>query len=126
MRSAAEAFPETVSEAASAFSAGIGSGASSRVALQGVRAVLTYRLEAEAERRRQAGLGAITSPDVLQFLLGLPIGTPIPLVALTRPESSALRSAPRGAVLVEDGCVVRLAEPPMAVGLRAQRRGSAG
>ncbi len=78
MRGAAEVCPETVSEAASVFSAGIGSGAQSRVVLQGVPAVFSYRLEAEAGRRRRAGLGAITSPDILQFLLGLPVGVPGP------------------------------------------------
>ncbi|GAB2840869.1 hypothetical protein GCM10027176_50880 [Actinoallomurus bryophytorum] len=128
MRGAAEVCPETVSEAASVFSAGIGSDAQSRVVLQGVPAVFSYRLEAEAGRRRRAGLGAITSPDILQFLLGLPVGVPVPLAALTRPERSVLRSAADGALLVEDQCVIRLAEPPVAVGLamvpvRAWRRG---
>lgn len=127
MRSAAEVCPETVSEAASAFS-GVGADVRSRVVLQGVSAVLSHRLEAEAQRRRRAGLGAITSPDVLQFLLGLPVDTPVPLAALSRPERSVLRSVPRGALLVEDRCVIRLAEPPLAVGMamvpaRTWRRG---
>jgi hypothetical protein len=128
MRSAAEVFPETVSEAASAFSPGIGFTTGSRVVLQGARTVLSYRFEAEAERRRQVGMGAITSPDVLQLLLGLPIGSPVPMAALTGPERSILRSAPRGALSVQDGSVVRLAEPPIEAGLamapaRSWRRG---
>ena len=114
MRSAAEVFPETVSEAASAFSAGIGFTAGSRVVLQGARTVLSYRVEAEAERRRQVGME--------------PIGSPVPMAALTGPERSILRSAPRGALSVQDGSVVRLAEPPIQVGLamvpaRSWRRG---
>ncbi|TDD32901.1 hypothetical protein E1287_21095 [Actinomadura sp. KC06] len=116
MTSAAEVCLETVSEAASAFSAG-GSTARSRVVLQGVPAVLSYRLEAEAGRRRAARIGAITSPDVLRLLLGLPTGVPVPLAALTGPERCVLQSAPGGAVQVKDRFVIRLAEPPVEVGL---------
>ena len=49
-------------------------GASRRmIPILGTRAVLRYRLDPdEHQRRRRQRLGAITSPDVLRLLLGLP------------------------------------------------------
>ncbi|WP_146087493.1 hypothetical protein [Thermomonospora echinospora] len=104
--------------AASALSAVTGFAASSRVRLQGTHAVLTYGLDrSEVERRRLVGLGAVTSPGALRLLLGLPIGVPVPMTRLGRGERAALRSAPRGVVRVEAGSVIRLAVPPVEVGL---------
>lgn len=62
-----------------------------------------------------AGLGAITSPDALRFLLGLPAGEPVPLTALTHAERSDLAALPRGAVALSDDSVVRFAVPPVQV-----------
>ena len=71
----------------------------------------------ECDRRVAAGLGAITSPDVLRLLLGLPLGEPVPCAALTRAECSALRAAPQGVVSFDDSCVIRHLVPPLEVAL---------
>jgi hypothetical protein len=120
MTSTAEVSPEVVGEVAFAVSAGAGfSGChSSAVWIQGTHAVLGVRLDRdECERRAAAGLEAITSPDVLNLLLGLPVGEPVPREALTWAERSVLRTVPRGAVSVDGGVVIRRVVPPLEAGL---------
>jgi hypothetical protein len=63
------------------------------------------------------GLGAITSPDVLGLLLGLPVGMAVPLSSLTARERSVLRAAPSGALTVKGRLVVRHAVRPLTVDL---------
>jgi hypothetical protein len=88
------------------------------MSIMGTEALLCYRLDdSEHARRRQAGTGVILSADVLELLLGLPIGMPIPVVSLTRRERAALRLTPRGSITVCDGQVTRQAVVPMAVEL---------
>ncbi|GAA4584820.1 hypothetical protein GCM10023194_25690 [Planotetraspora phitsanulokensis] len=86
--------------------------------LRGIEVMLNYEAHpGEVERRRQVGLGAITSADALRFLLGLPVGTPVPLAALDQNERHLLRMLPTGTVCVENGFVTRLAVPPVDAGL---------
>jgi hypothetical protein len=84
----------------------------------GTRGLLRYRFDPyEDERRRQAHVGAIPNPQVLDLLLGLPIGISVPITSLTPLERSALRLAPSGAVAVDAGAVTRLAVHPLVVDL---------
>ena len=71
----------------------------------------------ECDRRVAAGLGAITSPDVLRVLLGLPLGEPVPRAALTVAERSALRAVSQGVGSFDDSCVIRHVVPPLEVAL---------
>lgn len=107
--------PQTVSEAASRVLPG---GRRSVVSLRGSRVVLSYRLdEDECERRRAAGVGAITSPDVLNFCLGLPAGWAVPLEGLSPDERAMLDDVRSGVVAVAGGTVTRYAVPPLNVDL---------
>lgn len=84
----------------------------------GVEALICYRLDdREVTRRRQAGAGAFPSADVLELLLGLPVGMPVPVSGLTAREGAALRLARGGAVSVRDGAMTRQAVVPVAVEL---------
>jgi hypothetical protein len=88
------------------------------VAVLGTPALLRYRLDRqEDDRRRRAGLRAIRSPEVVELLLGLPVGAAVPVASLTPSERSALRSVPRGVVAVAAGSVTRQAVQPLAVDL---------
>jgi len=88
------------------------------VPVLGTRAVLRFRLDlVEDDRRRRAHSGAIRSPEVLDLLLGLPVGVPVPIGSLTPSERSALRVAPPGVVTVDAACVTRQAVYPLAVDL---------
>lgn len=81
-------------------------------------AVFSYTVNpAEHVRRDQLGAGAVLSPDVLDLLLGLPVGVPVPMAALTGRERGALRTAPRWVVQVVDGHALRLAVAPVLVDL---------
>ena len=71
----------------------------------------------EAARRCQASAGSLCSADLLELLLGLPVGMPVPVTSLTRRESAALKLAPPGPVSVRDGEVVRHAIAPVRVEL---------
>lgn len=80
------------------------------------QALLGYRLnEHEVTRRQAQQLGSISSPDVLDLLMDLPLGLPVPIKSLTLWERSALRSAPPGAVSIAAGEVTREAVAPVAV-----------
>lgn len=90
----------------------------SRVRLHGAVVVLNYDLNhAEVERRGLAGLAAVTSPDALRVLIDLPVGTPVPLVAVDKTRLTLLRALPLGIVHFGDGCVTRLAVPPIDAGM---------
>ncbi len=82
------------------------------------QALLVHRLDQqEVDRRATRQMGAISSPDVLNLLLDLPLHMPVPITSLTRWERAALRRAPRGAVSIVNGEIVREAVPPVAVDL---------
>ena len=86
--------------------------------LMGAEALICYRLDAgEHARRQRAGAGAISSADVLELLLGLPVAAPVPVASLTCRERAALDRAPHGAVSVCCGEVTRFAVAPVAVEL---------
>ena len=86
--------------------------------LMGAEALICYRLDdGEHARRRRAGAGAISSADVLELLLGLPIAASVPVASLTCRERAALDRASHGAVSVCDGQVTRHAVAPVAVEL---------
>src|SRR5262249_13507189 len=70
-----------------------------RARMFGVRAWLTVSVNnAEWQRRERVGLGALTRWDVLDGLLGLPLGLPVPITALTPHERQLLSRLPDGVV----------------------------
>jgi hypothetical protein len=116
MASTAEALAEITKAAPERARDGAGGEAGVGVVpILGTTALLCYRLDKEAGRRRRAGLGAVTSPDVLGLLLGLPVGVGVPLSSLTAEERSVLPAAPSGAVTVDGGLVIRQAVRPLTV-----------
>jgi hypothetical protein len=99
------------------------------MSIMGIKALVCYRMDAaEDTRRRRMSAGPIVSADVLDLLLGLPLGLPVPVAALTRQERGRLARAPHGAVSVAAGQAVRRAVAPVTVQLalvpaRSWRRG---
>jgi len=95
----------------------------------GTEALICYSLNgAEHARRVGVGAGALSSPDVLEMLLGLPVAMPVPVRSLTERERVALRAVPHGSVCVQDGQVTRHAAAPLTVdlalvGARTWRKG---
>ena len=86
--------------------------------IMGAEALICYRFDAaEHARRQRVGAGAISSADVLELLLGLPVAVPVPVASLTCRERAALDRVPRAAVSVRCGEVTRLAVTPAAVEL---------
>jgi hypothetical protein len=88
------------------------------MSLFGADALVCYRLDSrEHARRRRAGVRDVSSADVLELMLGLPVGMPVPIASLTGRELAALRSVPPGVVSIRTGQVVRQAVAPVAVDL---------
>ncbi len=86
------------------------------VRLFGVPASVTYRLDAtEVERRRSAGLGSLARLDLLDVLMGLPVGLPVQRACLTEREQRLLRELPDGVVTEHDDQLVRRAVQPLTV-----------
>lgn len=87
------------------------------------RAMLTVTLDpVEHERRRQAGLGGITSPEALDLLMQLPVGFSVPVGALAARDQRLLRKLPAGVVAIDSvhgrpARVTRLAVKPAVVDL---------
>jgi hypothetical protein len=78
----------------------------------GVTAWLTVAVNiAEWQRRHQAGLNALTRLEVLEGLLGLPLGLPVSLQALTTHEHQLVSHLPHGVVEQRGDHVIRRAEP---------------
>jgi hypothetical protein len=78
----------------------------------GVSAWLSVSVNnAEWRRRECVGLGALTGLDVLDGLLGLPLGLPVPLQALTTNERQLVSRLPNGVVEQCGDVVIRRAEP---------------
>lgn len=78
----------------------------------GARAWLTASVNnAEWRRRERVGLNALTRLDVLDSLLGLPLGLPVPLQGLTRHERRIVSRLPPGVVDRPGDLVIRRAEP---------------
>jgi hypothetical protein len=120
MTSTTQVSPDVVKDVAFAVYSGLGATDCQNfpVWVQGIRAVLLVRLDMnECDRRAAAGLGALTSPDVLRFLLRLPLGEPVPYSALTAADCSALRAVPQGVVSFDGSHVIRHMVPPLEVAL---------
>ncbi|MEW2522821.1 hypothetical protein [Actinacidiphila alni] len=84
----------------------------------GVQAVVGYRrVTSEWERRAAAGTPALTRPDTLDLLMGLPVGEAVPVSALSAPEQRALKAMPKGVVVRKNGTVTRQAVQPLQVDL---------
>ncbi|MFH8387572.1 hypothetical protein ACH4E7_42935 [Kitasatospora sp. NPDC018058] len=90
------------------------------LSILGTRALVLYRID-EAEHRRREAVGAeqLDSIPVLECLLGLPIGLPVPVDSL--PGQAAVRDLPRGAVEWGEYLVTRRAVRPLAVDLAVVR-----
>ncbi len=69
----------------------------------------------EQDRRRQAGLGAVTSLWLLDALMTLPAGAPVRKADLSDDAWCCISAAPRGVVSVDGGWVTRLLRPPLTV-----------
>src|ERR1700735_2808204 len=111
---------ERFTAAARAASSGVRSDEVRRtlMSIMGTEALVCYKLDdGEHARRQRAGAGTISSADVLELLLGLPIAMPVPVISLTRRERTALRLPRRGAVSVSDGHAIRHAMAPLSVEL---------
>jgi hypothetical protein len=84
------------------------------MSIMGTEALICYQFDdREHARRRLADTESISSADVLELLLGLPISMRVPIESLTISERAALKLAPRGAVSVSDGQVTRNAVAPV-------------
>jgi hypothetical protein len=111
---------ETFAAAARAVSPAVGSDRARRslMSIMGAEALICYRLDdGEHSRRLEADGGAISSADVLELLLGLPVAAPVPVASLTCRERAALKRAPRGTVSVRSAYVTRYAVAPVTVEL---------
>ncbi len=91
------------------------------VYMMGVRALMSYTVDETEHTRRCRSWderSAITDPDVLELLLSLPVGAPVPTATLTPREWGGLRVTPPWAATVSDsGSVTRWAVPPVTVDL---------
>ncbi len=84
----------------------------------GVEALVCFEPDMEEiDRRERAGLGAATDVDVLDLLLGLPVGAAVRTADLGGRERRALAKAPAGCVDVDSGIVTRRARPPLIASL---------
>lgn len=89
-----------------------------RVRLFGVKAWLALSVNDDEWRRREgAGLDGVTGLDVLDVLLGLPLGMSVRVDAMTTRERRLVSRLPDGVVEQRDGAVVRRAEPVIEVTL---------
>ncbi|MFJ7590437.1 hypothetical protein ACIQZO_24245 [Streptomyces sp. NPDC097617] len=80
----------------------------------GTEAVVAYRYDAlERERRAAEGMPPLTRPDVLNLLMSLPLGEPVPIGSLSVREGRVLKSLPKGAAVRRDGSITRRAAQPV-------------
>jgi hypothetical protein len=86
------------------------------VRMFGSVAGVVYRTdEAEVARRRVQKVEPLIELDVLDGLMGLPVGVPVAVVDLTERECARLRRIPHGAVEHDGDLVVRRAVAPLSV-----------
>ncbi len=89
-----------------------------RLRVLGVPATVFFRADAgELDRRARTGQPPILRLGVLEALMGLPLGEPVPESALSERERCLLRAAPATAVSRQGGYVVRRAATPLRVEL---------
>ncbi|ALG10211.1 hypothetical protein AOZ06_27940 [Kibdelosporangium phytohabitans] len=67
--------------------------------------------EGEHVRRQAIGLGHVNSLALLDVLMDLPVGTPVPISSVDTPNLRVLRKAPGGVVRVAGSAVTRLLMP---------------
>lgn len=85
-----------------------------RVRLFGIRAWVAYRADDDQRQlRRTHAMAPILGLDLLNTLMGLPVGWPVPLRAVSRPDQRRLRRLPDGAVLWTPVAVIRRVAPPV-------------
>lgn len=70
---------------------------------------------AEQARRRDAGLGAVTSLWLLNAVMTLPAGAPVRVADLSEEVWACVRVAPKGVVVIDGRWVTRLLSPPLTV-----------
>lgn len=88
------------------------------VRVRNVDATIVYRPNRdEQNRRRQAGLTAVTRLDQLDLMMQLPAGIPVPETSLSTVERRLIQRLPDGCVEHTDAGVVRLLARPLAVKL---------
>lgn len=88
------------------------------VRILGRPAAVMYRADAgEFRRRRDVGLGAISRLDLLDVLLAMPHGYPVPFESLAMHERHLLGVLPPGSVDLEPGSVIRRVTVPLKVDL---------
>lgn len=81
----------------------------------GTRAWIAFRLDRQESRRRQAfGLGAVLSWELLDTLMELPAGLPVPVTALSWPARRRVARAAPGVARIAGGEVTRDLVPPVA------------
>lgn len=81
-------------------------------------ATLSVRVDpVEHQRRQLVGLGGIGSPAVLDLLMQLPVGLPVPVGVLQDRDRRCLRRLQPGIVELTSGEVTRLAVKPTVVEL---------
>jgi hypothetical protein len=79
-----------------------------RVLIFDTSAWIAFRYDqAEAARRAESGLGAVPAWDVLDTLMDLPAGLPVPVVALSQSARRRLGRAPAGVTHIDSGEVIR-------------------
>lgn len=85
---------------------------SARVRIFGTSATIAHRRDdVEHERRRRRNLADVSSMELLDVLMDLPIGAAVPRSALAPATLRVLRGAPDGVVQVDNVSVTRLAAP---------------
>jgi hypothetical protein len=98
------------------YGAGLAGGKSTLLRTFGTLAGVVYRLDqSEVARRRAQGVGSFTQIEVLDALMGLPVGLPISWHELTDAERALVDRAPGGAIERRGGQVVRRAVAPVSV-----------
>jgi hypothetical protein len=79
-----------------------------RARVLGTRAWIAFRYDRpEACRRAAGGLGAVLGWELLDTLMDLPAGLPVPAAALTLPARRRVTRAPAGVAHVSDGHITR-------------------
>jgi len=98
-----------------------------RARLLGTWAWIAYRADGtETRRRDRFALGAVPGWDLLDTLMELPAGLPVPMAALDRPARRRVAGAPPGVARIAGGQVTRdlvpAVTPLLAVVLTAEWR----
>lgn len=96
--------------------AGLSGGQSALLRTFRTLAGVVYRPDqAEVARRRAQRVGSFIEIEMLDVLMGLPVGLPIARNELTDPERTLVDRAPRGSIEHRGGQVVRRAVAPVSV-----------